>query len=275
MGQKTHPVGFRLGIIRDWDAKWYADKDYAELLLEDMKMRKAIKEQYPEAGISTVEIARLANELSLTVYTARPGVVIGRGGQRVDEMRTLLEGITGKKIQLNIKEIHQPELDAFLVARNLADQLERRSSHRRAMKQSIFRTMQSGALGIKIKCSGRLGGAEIARKETAHEGRVPLHTLRANIDYGCTEAHTTFGRVGVKVWIYKGDILPERKQPEAVEKESPAPVVKIEASSSGPSVVGESGEVNPAEVTDKKLATGISEGEIDATTETGEVSQDA
>lgn len=279
MGQKTHPIGFRLGIIRDWEAKWYADKNYADFLLEDMKMRKAINKQYPEAGISTVEIVRLANELSITVHTARPGVVIGRGGQRVDEMRSLLEEITSKKIRLNIREIHQPELDAYLVSRNLAEQLERRASYRRAIKQSIFRTMQSGALGVKIKCAGRLGGAEIARKETSHEGRVPLHTLRANIDYGFSEAHTAFGLIGVKVWIYKGDILPEVSQPEE-EELTPAPVVKMKLDSLTPSAgvevdgkVEEETKEEAKEEAKEKLS--ISEGEVDAATETGEVSQNS
>ena len=209
MGHKVHPMGFRLGIIRDWQARWYADKDYVQFLQEDLKLRGAINDRYAGAGISLVEIDRQAKETSVTIHTARPGVVIGRGGQRVDEMRLYLEGLVGKRVRLNIQEIPQPELDATLVAKTVAEQIERRIAYRRAMKQSIFRTMQAGAKGMRISCAGRLGGAEIARRQTMHQGQVPLHTLRADIDYGFTEARTTLGRIGIKVWIYKGDILPE------------------------------------------------------------------
>ena len=217
MGQKTHPIGFRLGIIRDWDAKWFARKgqQYRKLLAEDMTIRKTILGSHTDAAISKVEIERNANEVIATIHTARPGIVIGRGGQRVDELRGLLEKKTGRKVRLNIQEISQPEQDAFLVARNIADQLERRVSYRRAIRQAATRSMQTGIEGIKIICSGRLGGAEIARDEKHMDGRVPLHTLRADIDYGIAEALTTMGVVGVKVWIYKGDILPEPKQSEA------------------------------------------------------------
>jgi len=218
MGRKVHPTGFRIGVIRDWQAKWYADKHYLEFLHEDLKLRQAVQAKYAEAGISEVEIDRQANKVLVTIYTARPGIVIGRGGQRVDEMRQYLEGLIGKRVQLNILEIQQPELNAFLVAKSAAEQMERRVAFRRVMKQTIFRTMQAGAKGIKISCAGRLGGAEIARRETMHQGRVPLHTLRADIDYGLTEARTTLGRIGVKVWIYKGDILPEPKEPEVEEE---------------------------------------------------------
>lgn len=218
MGQKVHPVGFRLGIIRDWKAKWYADKQYTQFLHEDLDIRRIIRSKYPEADISLVEIDRAANQVSVTVHTAKPGIVIGRGGQRVDEVRQFLEKLTGKKIQLNIREIWAPELDANLVAKNVASQIVRRVSYRRAMKQAVTRTMQRGAKGIKITCSGRLGGAEIARRQKEREGRVPLHTLRADIDYGFAEAHTTMGLIGVKVWIYKGDILPEPKRTEAEAK---------------------------------------------------------
>ena len=217
MGHKVHPTGFRLGVIRDWQAKWYADRHYAEFLQEDIKLREAIKTKYPEAAISLVEIDRQAKDVTLNLYTARPGIVIGRGGQRVDEIRFYLENLIGKKTRINIQEIRQPELDAYLVARAIAEQIERRVAYRRAMKQAIFRTMQAGAKGIKISCSGRLGNAEIARRQTLHEGQVPLHTLRADIDYGFTEAHTTLGRIGIKVWIYKGQILPEPKILEAEE----------------------------------------------------------
>jgi small subunit ribosomal protein S3 len=214
MGQKVHPVGFRLGIIKDWQAKWFAlkAKTYRGLVLEDIQIRKAILSKYTDAGISRIEIERGARELVVTINTARPGIVIGRGGQRVEEIRQLLEGVTKNKARVNIQEVRQPELDAYLVARNVADQLERRVAFRRAMRQSIARAMQAGAQGVKILCSGRLGGAEIARKEKAMEGRVPLHTLRADIDYGLAEARTTMGRIGVKVWICKGEILPEIKE---------------------------------------------------------------
>jgi len=218
MGRKVHPVGFRIGVIRDWQAKWYADKHYAEFLQEDLKLREAIQEKYSEAAVSLVEIERQANRVSITIYTARPGIVIGRGGQRVDETRAYLEQLIGKKVQLNIQEIQRPELDAYLVAKTIAEQIERRVAYRRAMKQTMLRTMQAGAKGMKVRSAGRLGGAEIARRLTMHEGQVPLHTLRADIDYGFVEAKTTMGRIGVKVWIYKGEILPERKEEEAEEE---------------------------------------------------------
>jgi small subunit ribosomal protein S3 len=214
MGHKVHPTGFRIGFIRDWQAKWYTNKHYVELLQEDLKLRDAIESRYAEAGISLVEIERQANKVSVTINTSRPGVVIGRGGQRVDEMRLYLEGLIGKPVQLNIQEVQQPELDAYLVARSIAEQIERRVSYRRVMKQAIFRTIQAGAKGIKVSCAGRLAGVQIARRQTMHQGQVPLHTLRADIDYGFTEARTTLGRIGVKVWIYKGDVLPEPKEVE-------------------------------------------------------------
>jgi small subunit ribosomal protein S3 len=217
LGRKVHPFGFRIGVIRDWQARWYAEKSYADFLHEDLKLRQAIQASYTEAGISDVEIDRQANKVAVTIHTSRPGVVIGRGGQRVDEMRAHLESLIGKKIQLNILEVQQPELDAYLVARAVAEQIEHRVAFRRAMKQAIFRTMQAGAKGIRLSCSGRLGGAEIARREITHQGQVPLHTLRADIDYGFTEAHTTLGRIGVKVWIYRGDILSKPTKLEAEE----------------------------------------------------------
>ena len=217
MGHKVHPIGFRIGVIRGWQAKWYADTHYAESLHEDLKLRQAIQSRYAEAAISLVELDRQAKEISVTIHTARPGIVIGRGGQRVDETRLHLENLTGKRVRLNIQEIRQPELDATLVAKTIAEQIVRRVAYRRAMKQAIFRTLQAGAKGIRVSCSGRLGDAEIARRQTMHQGQVPLHTLRADIDYGFTEAHTTLGRIGVKVWIYKGQILPELKIPEAEE----------------------------------------------------------
>jgi len=218
LGHKVHPFGFRIGIVKDWRSRWYDEKHYAELVHEDIDIRRIIHSSYQEAGISQIEIERKANEVTVTVHTARPGVVIGRGGQRVDELRVLLEKHTGKKVRLNIQEIREPELDATLVAQNIAEQLRRRVSYRRAVKQSISRTMLRGAKGVKIKCSGRLGGAEIARHEVGHEGSVPLHTLRADIDYGFAESLTTMGLIGVKVWIYKGDILPEASLVEEVEE---------------------------------------------------------
>ena len=217
MGHKVHPTGFRIGVILDWSAKWYADAHYAESLHEDLKLRQAIETKYADAAISLVQIERQAKEVSVTVHTARPGIVIGRGGQRVDELRLHLEQLIGKRVRLNIQEIRQPELDANLVAKTIAEQIQRRVAYRRAMKQSIFRTIQAGAKGIRVSCSGRLGDAEIARRQTMHQGQVPLHTLRADIDYGFTEARTTLGRIGVKVWIYKGEILPEPKIMEAEE----------------------------------------------------------
>jgi small subunit ribosomal protein S3 len=223
LGHKVHPLGFRLGVIRDWQAKWYAEKSYQAFLSEDINLRKAIQSRYTEAGISQVVIERQANKVTVTIHTARPGVVIGRGGQRVDELRAHLESKFGKRVQLNIVEIQQPELDAFLVARAIADQIEHRVAFRRAMKQAVFRTMQAGAKGIRMSAAGRLGGAEIARREILHQGQVPLHTLRADIDYGFTEAATTLGRIGVKVWIYRGDILPEVIKAEAVEAPAPEP----------------------------------------------------
>jgi len=246
LGRKVHPLGFRLGIIRDWQARWYADKLYAEFLQEDMKLRKAIVSAYPDAAISQVLLERQANEVFITIHTARPGIVIGRGGQRVDETRARLERLIGKRVRLNIQEVAQPELDSYLVARTVADQMEHRIAYRRAMKQALFRTTQAGAKGMKITCSGRLGGNEIARRESMHQGRVPLHTLRADIDYGFTEARTTLGRIGVKVWIYKGEILPEPKvfeveelpaeEAEAVIEGMPATAEVTEAPEKAPPV---------------------------------------
>ncbi len=226
MGHKVNPTGFRIGVIKGWQGKWYADRHYANYLEEDLKIRKAIGEKYPDAAISSVEIERQANQVVATINTARPGIVIGRGGQRVDEARGYLEKVLGKRVQLNIKEVQQPELDAKLVAKSIADQLERRIAYRRAMKQAMARTMQAGGKGIKVAVAGRLGGAEIARRLNMHEGRVPLHTLRADIDYGFVEAKTVMGRIGVKAWIYKGEILPEVKTEE--EAAPPVPVVVTE-----------------------------------------------
>jgi len=212
VGQKVHPLGLRLGIIKDWDGKWYAGKDYASLLHEDIKIRRMIKKQLYQSGVAKGEIERSANRVKITIYTARPGLVIGKGGAEVELIRKKLENMTGKQVNVNIFEIKVPELSAQLVAENIAFQLERRTSHRRAMKQAMIRTMKMGAQGIKVACSGRLMGAEIARTEGYAEGKVPLHTLRADIDYGFAEANTTYGKIGVKVWIYRGEVLPQKNK---------------------------------------------------------------
>ena len=221
MGQKIHPNGFRVGITKDWHATWFAGRgsEYASLVNEDIGIRKTIDSMYDDAGISKVDIERDSNEVAVTIHTARPGIVIGRGGQRVDELRKELDVLTGsRRTRLNVREVRQPELDAYLVARNIADQLERRIAFRRAIRQSLMRTMQAGAEGIKIVASGRLAGADIARNEKAHEGRVPLHTLRADIDYGLAEAKTEYGVIGVKVWICKGEIMNPTIIGEAVDR---------------------------------------------------------
>jgi small subunit ribosomal protein S3 len=211
MGQKTHPVGFRLGGVMDWQAHWFAHRgsEYKKLTAEDHSIRTLIDKQLGESGaISKIEIERGPQDLVVTINTARPGIIIGRGGQRVDELRGELEKMTEKRARLNIQEVRQPELDAVLVGRSIAEQLERRVAYRRAVRLAIQRTLQSGALGIKVVVSGRLGGADIARTDKQMEGRVPLHTLRAEIDYAVSEAVTTFGTIGIKVWVYKGDIVP-------------------------------------------------------------------
>jgi len=208
LGQKTHPTGLRLGIIKTWNSKWFAHKkSYRENLLEDIKLRKFIRKELDDADVSTIGILRSPKRITINIYTARPGVVIGQGGQRVEEFKKKLENFTSKEIQLNVLEIRRPEVDATLVARNIASQIEGRISHRRAMKRAIQSAMRLGAGGIKVKCGGRLGGAEIARSEEYKEGRIPLHTLRADIDFARATAHTTAGCVGVKVWIFHGEIL--------------------------------------------------------------------
>jgi small subunit ribosomal protein S3 len=210
LGQKVNPHGLRVGVIKDWDAKWYADKDnYSKLLHEDIEIREHIKNKMFEAGISRVVIERAANRLKLDVHTARPGMVIGRGGSEVDALRKEIENMTGKTVQINVVEVDKPELNAQLVSENIAQQLLKRVSFRRAMKKAMDRAMKMGAEGFKIMSSGRLGGAEMARTEGYQEGSVPLHTLRADIDYGFAEADTTYGKIGIKVWINKGEILPE------------------------------------------------------------------
>lgn len=210
MGHKVHPNGFRLGVHRGWEANWFAtDKDYLKLLHEDLEMRRLILRRLRNAGIAKIETERSSNaQLTVTIHTAKPGIVIGKSGQLVEALRQRLKREIGKDVRLNIIEIGRPELEAALVARNIADQLEKRIAFRRAVRQALQRTMRFGAKGIKVVVAGRLGGSEMSRREREVEGSVPLHTLRADIDYGTAEAHTTYGRIGVKVWIYKGDVLP-------------------------------------------------------------------
>ncbi|HHW03528.1 MAG TPA: 30S ribosomal protein S3 [Thermoanaerobacterales bacterium] len=217
MGQKIHPHGLRVGIIKDWDSRWYSSKDFAELLLEDYKIREYIKKKLYSSGVSRIEIERAASRVKVTINTAKPGMVIGKGGTGVEELKAELEKITGKQVSINVVEIKNPDIDAQLIAENIASQLERRISFRRAMKQAISRAMKTGAKGIKTMVSGRLGGAEIARSEMYHEGTIPLQTLRADIDYGFAEAYTTYGRIGVKVWVYKGEVLPVKKAQKTEE----------------------------------------------------------
>ncbi len=210
MGRKVHPYGFRLKVIRDWKANWFAEGDeYVDLLHEDLQIRKMVREHSERAGIAKVEIERYSNQVQVTIWSAKPGIVIGRKGASVKELRSRLEDLTQKRVKVEVEEVKQPELAAYLVAENVVSQLERRISHSRAMKRAIQQSMRAGAEGVKIMCSGRLHGAEMARREWQREGRVPLQTLRADIDYACSEASTTFGRIGVKVWVYKGEILPE------------------------------------------------------------------
>jgi small subunit ribosomal protein S3 len=215
LGRKVHPFGFRLGVIRDWRSRWYANaKDYPVLLHEDARIRGFVMREVGHAGVSRVEIERFPNQVSVTIFTAKPGIVIGRKGAAVKEMRSTLESLTGKHVGVDVQEIERPELDAKLVAENIVSQLERRISHTRAMKRAVQSAMRAGAQGIKIMCKGRLHGAEMARQQSVREGRVPLQTLRADIDFDQQHALTTYGRIGVKVWIYKGEVLPEVKPQE-------------------------------------------------------------
>jgi small subunit ribosomal protein S3 len=211
MGQKVHPIGFRLGIIKTWESRWFAKKNYAALLHEDIKIRGIVKERLTHAGVSKIEIERAGQKAKINIHTARPGIIIGKKGAEVDKLKKDLEAMTGKQMYINIQEIRRPELEAQLVAENIALQLERRIAFRRAMKKSVTSALRLGAQGIKITCAGRLAGAEIARTEWYREGRVPLHTLRADIQYGFAEAKTTMGQIGVKVWIYKGEVLQPSK----------------------------------------------------------------
>ena len=210
MGQKVNPHGIRVGVIKDWDSKWYADAEFSDYLVEDYNIRKFLKKKLYSAGVSKIEIERASDRVKVIIYTAKPGVVIGKGGAEIEVTKKELSKLTDKKVMVDIKEIKRPDRDAQLVAENIAQQLENRVSFRRAMKSCMGRTMKSGAMGIKTCCSGRLGGADIARAEFYSEGTIPLQTLRADIDYGFAEANTTYGKVGVKVWIYKGEILPTK-----------------------------------------------------------------
>lgn len=214
MGQKVHPIGMRVGIIRDWDAKWYAEKNFAEYLHEDLAIRKFLYKKLKDASVSTIQIERAANRVIVSVHTAKPGMVIGKGGSEIDAVRAELSKLTGKKVFINVVEIKEPSLDAKLVAEDIAHQLENRVAFRRAQKQAIQRTMKAGAKGIKTMVSGRLNGADIARSEMYSEGTVPLHTLRSDIDYAWEEADTTYGKLGVKVWICRGEVLPQKKNSE-------------------------------------------------------------
>ena len=210
MGQKVHPYGFRLGVNRSWKSRWFARKDYGDLLHEDLKIKRFLKRRFYHAGISGIEIERAANKLTVVVFTSRPGIIIGRKGSEIEKLKSDLQGETGREVFINIQEVHKPELDSQLVAENIAQQLEKRVAFRRAMRRAVDTALRFGAKGIRVRCAGRLNGAEIARSEWYLYGRLPLHTLRADIDYGFTEAYTTYGVIGVKVWVYKGDIFGEK-----------------------------------------------------------------
>ncbi|MBI4710144.1 MAG: 30S ribosomal protein S3 [Nitrospirae bacterium] len=220
MGQKTHPIGYRLGIIKTWESRWFAKKGYTDLLHEDINMRRIIKENLFHAGVSKIEIERAGQKVRVIIHTARPGIIIGKKGAEVDKLKKDMEHMTGKQVSVDIKEIRKPEIDAQLVAENIALQLEKRVAFRKAMKKAVNSAQRFGAQGVKVACAGRLAGAEIARASWYREGRVPLHTLRSDIDYGIAEAKTTYGRIGVKVWIYRGDILPEVGPAKAPEGET-------------------------------------------------------
>ncbi len=212
MGRKVHPVGFRLGISSDWESKWFSEKQYTELLHEDIAIRNLVEKELQRAGVARIELERSANKVDVTLHTAKPGIVIGKQGANVERIRGLIERQVGKKVNLRIEEIKVPETNARLIAESIAEQIQRRVAYRRAMKHAIQQAMRRGAKGVKIKMSGRLGGAEMSRTVTEMEGRVPLHTLRADIEFATVHAHTTYGRIGVKVWVYKGDVLPQRDE---------------------------------------------------------------
>jgi small subunit ribosomal protein S3 len=223
VGRKVHPYGFRLGYIKDWQSKWFSDRGYTDQLHEDLRLRKVIAKELENAGVARIDVERSANRIEVTVYTAKPGIVIGKRGAKVEDLTNALQKQTGKKVKLNIQEVHQPELEAQLVAESVGEQITKRVSYKRAMKQAVQRAMRLGALGVKIKTSGRLGGAEMSRISWERDGRVPLHTLRADIDYAQVHAHTTYGRIGVKVWIYKGEIFPGQEKPATASVVRPQP----------------------------------------------------
>lgn len=212
MGRKVHPVGFRLGVSSDWESKWFSEKQYTELLHEDIAIRNLVEKELQRAGVARIELERSANKVDVTLHTAKPGIVIGKQGANVERIRTLIEKKVGKKVNLRIEEIKVPETNARLIAESIAEQIQRRVAYRRAMKHAIQQAMRRGAKGVKIKMSGRLGGAEMSRTVTEMEGRVPLHTIRADIEFSTVHAHTTYGRIGVKVWVYKGDVMPHRDE---------------------------------------------------------------
>ena len=218
MGQKVNPHGLRVGVIKDWDSKWYAEADFADCLVEDYQIRKFLKKKLYSAGVSKIEIERTSDRVKIIISTAKPGMIIGKGGAEIEKVRAELQKMTTKKVVVDIKEVKRPDREAQLVAENIAQQLENRISFRRAMKSCMGRAMKSGAKGIKVTCSGRLGGADMARTETYSDGTIPLHTLRADIDYGFAEADTTYGKIGVKVWIYKGEVLPTKGNKEGSDK---------------------------------------------------------
>ena len=227
MGRKVHPYGFRLGGIKDWKARWYASRrQFPKTLIEDVKIREIVRKKVSAAGVSNVEIERYPKQVKITIHTAKPGIIIGRKGANVNELKADLEKLTSKQIHVEVMEIQHPEVDAFLVAESITGQLERRVAHKRAMKQAVQRAMKLGALGVKIVCAGRLAGSEMARRDKVIDGSVPLHTLRANIDYGQAEALTTYGRIGVKVWIYKGEVLPPTAEEKAAQLAAATPVIE-------------------------------------------------
>jgi small subunit ribosomal protein S3 len=217
LGQKVHPIGFRIGVIRDWESKWYQDKGYADSLYEDHRIRKWVKSRLQNASVSHVEIERPGDTVKVTIHTAKPGIIIGRGGKGVDDLREQIEKLCKKKVHVSIQEIRYPDIDAQLAAESIAQQIEKRIAYKRAMRQTIMRAMKLGVRGIRVMCAGRLAGAEMARREHQRDGKIPLHTLRADIDYGFAEAKTTYGHIGIKVWIYKGDVLPGGSRPTETE----------------------------------------------------------
>lgn len=276
MGHKVHPFGFRLGYIRDWQTHWFADRaeQYRTNLLEDLQIRDHIVEKHRDAAVARVELERKASEVRALIHTARPGVVIGRGGQRVEELRQELENLTGKRVRVDINEIRQPELEATLVAQSIADQIQRQVSFRRATRQAVQRSMQAGAQGIRVAVSGRLGGAEIARTEKAMDGRVPLHTLRADIDFGTAEARTQMGQIGVKVWVYRGDIVTEAT-PEELARRSALMSTPVASSEDGAVTVAEASPPESDATTDTEAATPESDTSADVETPAAEDSPPA